>query len=34
MILGLFNVGLTRTIRAETGEVNPGNRAHAPKPQS
>jgi hypothetical protein len=30
--LGLLNVGLTRTVRAETGEVNPGNRAHAPKP--
>jgi hypothetical protein len=34
--LGLLNVGLTRTIRAATGEgeVNPGNRAHAPKPRN
>ena len=30
--LGLLNVGLTRTVRAKTGEVNPGNLAHAPKP--
>jgi hypothetical protein len=32
--LGLLNVGLTRTIRAETGEVNPGNRVERLPPRS